>query len=179
MTEVWKAVPGFEGAYEVSDQGRVRSLDRVIQKKTRWGGVSDVLTPGRVLSLGPHKGGYRTVHLYAGGRQRATVLHILVAEVFCGPRPSPAHEVRHLDGDPKNCSAVNLRWGTRIENEQDKERHGTRLRGEDCPVSKLSIDDVLAIRSRRGELQKDLAEEYGCTFGNISAVQLGRSWRHV
>lgn len=181
MTEErWKPVVGFEGAYEVSDLGRVRSLDRYVPHSNRWGTISSILHRGQILRLGPHAGGYKTVHLYRDGeRVRATVLHIVVAEAFLGPRPTPEHEVRHLDGDAGNCAAANLAWGTRIENEADKELHGTRTRGEQHATAKLSEKDVVAIRRRAGEPQKDLADEFGCTFSNISAIQLRKSWRHV
>jgi HNH endonuclease/NUMOD4 motif len=113
--ERWLPVVGFEGLYEVSDQGRVRSLDRIVSVQGRQGLMSRRYR-GRVLALGPHVGGYEVVHLYNGGRQRATVLHILVAEAFLGPRP-PDAEVLHIDGNPKNCAVDNLRYGTKIENE--------------------------------------------------------------
>lgn len=89
------------------------------------------------------------------------------------------HEVRHLDGDQCNCRENNLAWGTKKENEADKELHGTRLRGEQSPTARLTVPDVLAIRARIGEPQEALAAEFGCTFSNISAVQLRKSWRHV
>lgn len=132
-----------------------------------------------MLSFGPHPGGYATVSLYGNGSRRPTLVHIIIAETFHGPRPFPEAEVRHIDGNKSNCSASNLCWGTRVENEHDKLAHGTRLRGEQMPTTKLTREAVLAIRRRRGEPQQDLADEFGCTFSNVSAIQLGKSWRHV
>ncbi len=179
MSEVWKAVLGFEGMYEVSSLGRIRSLDRYIDKINRWGSVSSVLCKGRILSTGLRKDGYQSVSLYDGGLQRATVVHILICEAFRGPKPFPNAEVRHLDGDKANCREDNLVWGTRLENEADKEVHGTRLKGEQSPSAKLTKEDVIAIRRRVGEPQQDLADEFGCTRSNISAIQLRKSWKHV
>ena len=176
--EEWRPVVGFEGLYEVSNLGRVRSLPRYVERRTKRGGVALHPVRGRVLALGPHVGGYRTVHLYAGGRQRATVVHIIVAEAFLGQRPDGT-EVLHNDGDPKNCIVSNLRYGTRKENEADKDRHGTRLRGERHGSAKLTAEDVRAIRALVGVPQQDLADDYGCTFSNISAIQLRKSWKHV
>jgi DNA-binding transcriptional regulator YiaG len=179
MSEIWKAVPGFEGAYEVSDQGRVRSLDRVVTvSPNRWGGVSRKSIRGRVLVPGPHQGGYQSVNLYAEGAQHSTTVHILVAAAFLGPRPE-GHEVCHKDGDHQNSALTNLRYGTPVSNNQDKRRHGTHLQGDEHPTAKLNTRQVLEIRRARGVPQEVLAERYGVTLSNISAVQLRKSWRHV
>lgn len=173
--EIWKAVPGYQGYYEASTLGRVRSLDRyTVDKRGR-----SRFYKGRILAGGPHFGGYETIHLHKDGERWATVRHIVIAATFLPPRPTPDHEVRHLDGDKANCQAANLEWGTHEENEADKDRHGTRLRGERVGGAKLGEAAVRAIRERAGEPQQDLADEFGCTFSNISAIQLRKSWRHV
>jgi predicted chitinase len=161
MSERWLPVPDFEGLYEVSDLGRVRSL-----------------YTGRFLALSPHTAGYLMVHLYRNGERTAKTLHRTVLEAFVGPRP-PKMEVRHLNGNRKDCRLANICYGTKAENEADKLGHGTRLRGEAMPMTKLTADAVRAIRARRGERQEDLAAEFGCTFSNVSAIQLGKSWKHV
>lgn len=105
MGEHWKSVPGFEGRYEVSSEGRVRSL----------------LRGGRVLRAGIASHGYPMVVL---GRGNPRTIHSLVAEAFLGPRPA-GQEVRHKDGNRKNASAGNLCYGTRSENIRDAVAHGT------------------------------------------------------
>ena len=173
--ETWKAVPGYEGLYEASTLGKVRSLDRYVADKRG----RKRFKKGLVLAGGPHLGGYQTIHLHKDGERWATVRHIVVAVTFLPPRPSPDHEVRHRDGDKANCQPANLAWGTHEENEADKDRHGTRLRGERVGGAKLDSAAVRAIRERAGEPQQDLADEFGCTLSNISAIQLRKSWRHV
>lgn len=177
MTEVWKPVVGFEGLYEVSDLGRVRSLDRVVRRLNRWGQVSDFFCRGRLIRSGPHQGGYLSIHLYRGGEVKSTTAHVLVAEAFIGPRPA-GMEVCHNDGDKKNCAASNLRYDTPSGNNQDKEQHGTARKGDNHQTAKLTTTAVLAIRASR-EPQQVLADRFGCTFSNISAIQLRKSWRHV
>lgn len=176
--ETWKPIVGFKGVYEVSDLGHVRSLDRYITFRNRWGGTTTMFKAGQAVKPGPHTGGYRMLHLYLGGRSKTTLLHTAVIEAFVGPRP-PGMEVLHNDGNKLNCRLDNLRYGTRLENERDKILHGTLPQGESHALVKLSIEDVLAIRKRVGEPQKQLADEYGCTFSNISAIQRRKSWRHV
>lgn len=177
MTEIWKPVVGFEGLYEVSNLGRVRGLDRHITRMGRWGRVQSYLHRGRVIRPGPHHGGYLLIHLYRGSEVKSTTAHAIVAEAFIGPRP-PGMEVCHNDGDKKNCAESNLRYDTPSGNNQDKEYHGTARRGEDHTRAKLTERDVKEIRASSA-LQQDLADRYGVTFSNISAIRLRKSWRHV
>jgi hypothetical protein len=108
-THMWRPVVGYEGHYEVSDAGRVRSLKR-----------------GRValLKYRVSTKGYPFVQLYLNGKQITRYVHALVAEAFNGPRPDGL-EVRHLDGDNTNNVPSNLTYGTHAENIQDAIRHGT------------------------------------------------------
>lgn len=115
--EIWRDVAGYEGIYQVSSQGRVRSLDRVSCGRRLRG----------VLMVGSSDhAGYRQVHLAKGGRGNSATrkVHFLVCEAFHGPRP-PGQVTRHLDGDKLNNRASNLAWGTPSENSLDSVRHGT------------------------------------------------------
>lgn len=176
--EQWRPVVGHEGAYEVSDAGRVRSVDREWQQVSRWGGLQRGFIRGRVLCRGHTLGGYVQVNLNSAGKGRSKTVHSIVLEAFVGPRP-PNAEALHLNHDKADCSLANLKWGTRRENEDAKVAAGRTLRGEKSPVAKLTVAAIHAIRARRGEPQQDLADEFGCTFGNISAIQRRKSWRHV
>lgn len=118
--EIWKAIPGYEGAYEVSDRGRVRSLDRYVDVRT--------LNPlrrnrrllwGRVLSPWPDNTRHLLVRL--GGR-RSLHVHILVIIAFRGPRP-PKMQARHLNGREGDNRATNLEWSTKRRNHQDIKHH--------------------------------------------------------
>lgn len=112
----WRPIPGYEGSYEVSDLGEVRSLDRLTDRGRNW--------RGRVMSPAPMPSGYQIVTLWRDGKQRTALVHRLVLEAFVGP-PAPGQEVRHYDGNPANNALENLAWGTHAENEADKIAHGT------------------------------------------------------
>lgn len=117
--EEWRAISGAEGQYEVSNLGRVRSLDRI---ETRSNGVQ-YHRRGRILK--PFKGdayGHKVVSIGKRGRR---YIHVLVLEAFVGPRPSAAHEACHNDGNAQNNAAVNLRWDTASSNQRDRLIHGT------------------------------------------------------
>lgn len=125
MTEEWRSVVGYEGLYEVSDQGRVRSLDREV-----WNPRGFVANRrGVTLRPAPNHGGYPLVTLYSGGRTRKTIqVHKLVLEAFVAPKP-PGTEARHRDGNPENNVPSNLMWSTHSKNIKDQIRHGTHNMG--------------------------------------------------
>ena len=105
--EIWKFVPGYDGRYEVSNQGHVRSFKRYAQGR--------ILRPGRMPS------GHLSVAL---GRGNSQCVHKLVLLTFTGPAPDN-YECRHLNGNPADNRLANLCWGTRSENILDSVRHGT------------------------------------------------------
>lgn len=117
--ETWKSIPGYEGRYEVSDEGRVRSLDRYVPcftpPRTRFV-KGQVLRPGRTTS------GHLTVAL---GKGNSVWVHSLVARAFLGPRPD-GMEVLHGDHNPANNVLCNLHYGTRSENLKMDYAVGTR-----------------------------------------------------
>lgn len=112
--ERWRAIPGYEGSYEVSDLGRVRSLDRITRDGKRVRGC--VLKPFTMPS------GHLRVGLSHGPGQTKKV-HRLVLEAFVGPCP-PEMEALHRNGVPADCRLANLRWGTKSENARDQIAHG-------------------------------------------------------
>jgi hypothetical protein len=119
MTEEWRPVPGYEGRYEVSDLGGLRSLTRTVRRSH-----NTVKTlPGRTLSPKIGNYGYRVAALSRDGQQRSHTLHSLIALAFIGPRPDGQH-IRHLDGDKLNNRVSNLAYGTALENAADTRRHG-------------------------------------------------------
>ena len=120
--EEWRPVPGYEGFYEASTEGRVRSVDRRYLDSSgrlqRHRGC--LLTP---LSAGPTRK-YLKLRLHVGHERKTVSLHRIVAATFLGPCPA-GMEVCHYDGDPRNNRVENLRYDTHWANIQDSIRHGT------------------------------------------------------
>lgn len=123
--EVWRAVLGYEGYYEVSSLGNVRSIDRLIRRSD--GQLRRFRGRSRKAFRHNSKIAYRSVVLSVSSRRKTWCVHALVCASFHGPRPS-GMEVRHLNGNPEDNRAENLTWGTQEENELDKVRHGTSRR---------------------------------------------------
>lgn len=165
MTE-WRAVPDFPG-YEVSDDGRVRSLDRVIIRSNG----RPLPVRGRTLRPHPAKdGGYPIVNLHRGDERKAISIHTLVLITFVGPRPN-GMEALHGDGDPWNCVLGNLRYGTHAENMRDSVRHGTHVNASRTHCSRghrLGVPNVSPASRVQGSRSclachqaKDAARYYG------------------
>ena len=129
-TEQWRPVAGWEGFYEVSNQGRVRSLDRVVQTTA---GPRRYL--GKPLRTGVNRHGYPMVHLSAAGRTGKTAkVHRLVLEAFTGPGPA-GMEACHNNGDRTDARLANPRWDTPSANQHDRRLHGTDRQAAktECP----------------------------------------------
>jgi hypothetical protein len=120
VTERWRPVIGYEGLYQVSDQGRVWS-------EPRWSGgkrQGERYREGRILQPLFASHGYPKYGLSRDGEMRQHMAHTLVLTAFVGPAP-PGMECCHDDGDPANCALPNLRWDTHGNNLRDKVKHGT------------------------------------------------------
>jgi hypothetical protein len=128
--ESWIPIPGYEGSYEVSDLGRVRSLDRIV----RGGNGGMRLSPGGMRKVSSRADGRRFLNLRSDGKGVIRLVPHLVLEAFVGPRPD-RHDACHNNGDPADDRLVNLRWDSRSENMYDMVRHGRHAaRNKDvCP----------------------------------------------
>lgn len=176
--ENWKDVPGFEGLYEVSDQGRVRSLDRIIETRSRWGGTKLCRLKGRVLKQATF-GASRQHKVVSLGQGNQDFVHRLVLLAFVGPAPEGT-ECRHLDGDGGNNRLENLTWGTRFENIADRKRLGEEnpARGERAGRSTLTEDNVRYIRREMvcGRSYAAIGRDIGATRNAVRNVAIGRCW---
>ena len=170
--EVWKAVVRYKGIYEVSNQGRVRSLPRRVASR---GGTR--VSPGRVRKLVPHSNGYLTVMLCKGGVRECCYVHRMLLGAFVGACPT-GHEARHLDGNKTNNTTSNLVYGSSSENKGDNKRLGRDNSGERNGHAKLTYQQVHDIRRRvaAGETQRSLAVEHGVTFQTINKVVQRETW---
>jgi hypothetical protein len=119
--EEWRDIPGYEGAYQVSDQGRVRSLDRWVEQGNRWGTQSRRWWPGQMLKANLDSSGYAQVSL----PNSHPLVHHLVMAAFGPPRPQ-GHECDHRNGVRSDNRIVNLLWRTR--RDQGRNRHHVRNR---------------------------------------------------
>lgn len=175
MSEWWLPVPGYEGYYEVSDQGRVRSVERLVNAP-QCGGTQ--LKRGRVLRPGL-RNHYLSVILQREGKRTNYTVHQIVAAAFIGPCPS-GMEVRHGPNGKTDNRPSNLTYGTRAENMADKRRDGTWQGGSAHHAAKLTEQTVAAARTARatGESVTSLAKRHGVAYATMWDA-LNRRWQHV
>lgn len=154
--------------YSVDCAGRVFSA-------TGWRGSGL-----RELSQHPNSHGYLSVRVvFPGGIRKRMLVHALVAAYFLPKRPSPSHEVCHIDGDMANNAANNLRWGTRKDNAADRDYHGRTSKGAAHSAAiRAGRADALTEVERRcifrlnasGWTQRAIAERLGRSQGAVGAV---------
>ncbi len=138
LLEIWRAIPGWEDLYAVSNLGRVKSFHTYNQ-----------LRPGRILRVKLRKG-YEHVTLARKGEKYCVSVHSLVALAFLGPRPE-GYEINHIavTDDPmamrRNNRAENLEYVTKFEHAQRTKEQGLTVSGERCYNSKLTREQDAAI----------------------------------
>ena len=151
MTEEWMPVVGYEGLYEVSNHGRVRSLKRNT-------------TSGKILRGSARKNnGYVSLVLFKCGKGQGKLVHRLVAEAFIS-NPECKPDVNHIDGNKQNNRAENLVWCTPSENQQHSLTIGLRKRsilqnGGSVLITKQVNDRINRIVSETGREKWDVANE--------------------
>ena len=169
MQEEWKDVVGYEGSYQVSNLGRVKSM-------ARKHSINEDISTGYIAGTG-----YPSVMLHKKGHTKVTkYIHALVAELFIGARPEGC-DVMHLDGTRTNNNVDNLRYGSRSCNFAFMVDDGTAMQGEKHAHAKLTDMKVKRIRefSSVGISNHQLAETFGVRRRTISDVVRGKTWSHV
>jgi hypothetical protein len=177
--EAWKPIPGFEGSYEASTHGRIRSLDRIVNFAASASQPEhEKRLRGKILRRSFTKG-YPCVSLYRGSVRTQKMVHAVIAETFLGPRP-PGTLACHGNGVRTECDVDNIYWGTPQDNADDRIRHGNNLPGSQNRNSKLLESDIEEIRRLAASMtQQSLAAKFGVSQSRISSIINNTSWRHV
>jgi hypothetical protein len=177
--EEWRAIPGYEGFYEVSNLGRVKSLPRVVETKNN----RSQSVRGGILKLTKGQYGYLQISVRIASTCRTRNVHVLVALAFMGPRPEGLI-VLHGENGRLDNSVGNLSYGTYKQNNvQDRHRDGTAVTGERNYKAKLTAEKVLLARAiipngPSGTLRR-LADEWGVHRSTLSSAVSGKHWAYV
>jgi hypothetical protein len=161
--EIWKDIEGYQGLYQVSNYGRIKSLRNNIflkQIKTQTG--------------------YYGISLCNNGKQINIHTHRLVAEYFC-LNDKGKNCVNHIDGNKENNNSSNLEWVTYKENNTHADENLLRdIKGEKHPHSKLNDEMILFIRSNeKNTPRKELAKLFNVSIRLIGLVQTRKIWNHI
>lgn len=175
--ERWLPVVGYEGLYEVSNHGQVRSLDRWVT----YSNGAKHFHKGKLIKPCFHTYGYPMLHLSKNGKTRPRCIHKLVAEAFLGPCPKGQIVLHGPTG--RTCAALsNLSYGPPEKNSrEDRERDGTAIKGEDHKSAKLTEAEVLQIRDlyEKGGTQVALAKQFNIHQTHVSLLVRRKAWAHV
>lgn len=179
VQEEWRPIPGFEGFYEASSLGRIRSLDRVSRSNGQLRKFN-----GRVLSQGVSPQKYPVVVLSVNGKSTSSRVHNLIASAFyCDKRPD--YVVNHIDGDKSNNRPDNLEWVTHSQNTTFAAMEARRTRkrrslGPRTRTGPLTADDVLDIRRLAKSYRlSEIARHFGLHRNTVTRIVHGRTWRHL
>jgi len=169
----YQNITGFPG-YHVGSDGSVWTC-----LNNRWGpdGYWRPMKP----QISKRKHARFFVHLWKDGRKHARKIHTLVLTAFVGPRPKD-QEGCHKNGDFRNNTLENLRWGTKKENAADKVKHGTDNRGEKHPLAELTSQKVIEIRRLHSTGQytlKQIGELFEKTGQMIGKIVSRKNWKYI
>lgn len=170
-----RPVPEFNGKYLAGTDGNIycTSEARVNARKPK---------PFRVSAFIDMQTKYPMIQVISGAGRRTKAVHTLVCAAFHGTKPTPTHEVRHMDGTRNNSKPENLRWGTQSENEADKRRHGTAAIGSRHGIARLNEEAVRILRIAIPQglwNPTDAAKVFGVGPSVIRAAVSGKNWNHV
>jgi hypothetical protein len=171
--ELFLPVPGYEGRYEASSLGRIKSLPNKVRKTEIFLKFSTHPRTGYFLANLTNHNGKRWV-------QKAFWVARLIALTFHGPCP-PGMEACHGDGVKTNNASNNLRWDTPTANQADRALHGTSNKGSQNPRAKLIESQVKEIKVRlfSGERPETIAPDYLVAVRTIMGIKNGYNWDHI
>lgn len=175
VKEVWKDIHNYEGCYQISSFGRVKSLDRTNSRGRKLN--------KRLMRSSLDSYGYRHINLYKNGTIQNFTIHRLVARTFIENLENK-EQINHKDGDKQNNNVVNLEWATSSENIRHSfdKLNRPRLRGVSNAASKLTearVKEIKRLLTLGNLTQKEIGAMFGVTHSNISAIKLNKSWEYI
>lgn len=181
--EIWKNISNWEGIYQISNKGRVKSLPRLSPYKRGFRKVAEkVLKPRKSGKPTPEGKHYLKVILCKDGYREQHTVHSLVAKHFVA-NPNKLPCVMHLDDNPENNWDTNLKWGTIKDNNRDRHLKGRDYIPKPTEVNTnvLSYQDVEEIKHRiqKGETQQDIAKSFNIHQATVSKIKLNKIWKQA
>lgn len=174
---MWKDIAGYEGKYQVSDDGLIRSLARIVDRND---GSKQPINE-RLLKCSMDSDGYEIVVFSREGRRKTFKVHRLVASAFI-LNPDNLPQVNHIDGNKSRNVVSNLEWCTSRKNHQHARMCGLiGSCGENSHGSKLTKQDVLLIVKLKadGKTHQEISELVQCGSANIHLICSGKTWSSV
>jgi hypothetical protein len=176
--EIWKDIEGYEGIYQISNFGRVKSLKRITTGKNggKYKSIEKIMIP-EILN-----GGHLRISLFKNGYKRHLV-HRLVAIAFI-PNPDNLPFINHINNNPSHNFLENLEWCTPKQNSAHMVKHDRQAKGEKNGDSKLKDGDIKWIKANyvRGNKNFDMnniAKKFNVHPSTISLIISNKTWKHI
>lgn len=176
MGEIWMPIKGYEGYYEVSNYGRIKSLGRWVSRLVRGG----FYKKERIVNKAANSSGYYELRFSVDkNKSKTNMIHRVVASHFL-PNPENKPEVNHIDGNKTNNSVENLEWATRSENQYHAYATGLKKPAKSTRPgkwhggSKPIIQTLPDGREVKWESIRMAAANLGLSSGNISGACRGK-----
>ena len=171
--ENWRDIVGYEGLYQVSNLGMIKSLDRIVS--CRWG--QNKRLNGNLLSMTPDPDGYLSVALSKQGKRKTYRVHKLVAQAFI-PNPEKLPSINHKDENKTNNNVKNLEWCTVKYNNNYKDRQqkiAQKRKGVELPKirgkNNGNAKKIICITTGKVfDTNKEASKFYNANSGSISGV---------
>lgn len=166
--EQWKAIDGFEGFYEASTLGRIRSIDRVVHQRNKWGEFSRIIK-GKIVKGTVDNNGYVAISLQKNGKIKYTKVHILIAKTFID-NYNNLPQVNHKDENKQNNEVSNLEWCTAKYNMNYGTVRSRTAMAQGKKVQQIKDGNVIRVFDSLHEINREL----GYNFKNICSVCNGK-----
>lgn len=177
MEEIWKDVQGYEGYYQVSNIGRVKSFSR--KRIMPYGGIR--VYPEKILNPNKNRYGYITTVLTKNSISKTFTVHRLVAKAFL-PNPENKHQVNHINGIKTDNHLENLEWVNQSENQFHAFNNKLQIsiKGEKHYASKLTEKQVLEIKYGNFNISTyKIAKLYNVCQSAICSIKKNKTWKHL
>ena len=176
--EKWKSIKDYEGIYEISNLGNIKSLQRLIERPKEVGSFTQserILKPSKCL------GGYNGVTLVINTKKKRHLVHRLVAAAFLNNKFNHKY-VNHIDGNRHNNNVNNLEWCTQSHNKKHSYNLGlSDKKGTNHHLTKFKEQDIIDIRSKyenEGMLQKEISKIYNVNKSTIWHIVNYKTWNY-
>ncbi len=173
MNEIWLSVVGYEGLYEVSNTGKVKSLERYVGAKCG----SKKTIREKILKHGINTYGYFHVGLYKNGKMKTKKVHNLLCEAFIGERPK-GFDICHRDGVKTNNNLENLRYDSRSNNIQDMKLNNTWPSRENHAhkLTEQEVQKIYLLLRNSNMNYREIGKKYNVHYNTIHNINKGLTW---
>lgn len=176
MKEIWKDIEGFEGIYQISNLGQVKSLEKI--DRCPNGGL---FTRPEIIMKQSDSDGYKRVQLYKDGKSKQKLIHRLVCEHFV-ENPENKSEVHHIDFDKSNNYYLNLRWSTSKENVNYTVEAGRKHNlSNNHHNAKITLNEAIKIKEmiKDGIRVVDIHKQLSISINIIQNIKSKNSWKNA